>query len=486
MNILIVNYNTQKLTSACIKSVNKHTPGTNIYVFDNSDKEPFVNEFENVKVIDNTKGNIVNFDEILSKYPDKTEYAGKSGYGSAKHTISIDKCFDIINDNFILLDSDVLIKKDISVFYDNDYAYTGLVSKTDNVSLPRLLPFICFLNVNELKKKGIRYFIGNQICGLTSDSDKYDTGASLVINAENLPHKDINIYEYITHYACGSWYNLPGFKGNKLSEDEWLNMHKNLWCDNTNVDIFICTHKDFKKPVSNNVYKVIDSRDIKQKLYGLDDKELSEFYQHIFVADNYKLKDYVGFCHYRRYFSFMDDIPNVDEIFKRCDVIVGNVIKYKKSIKDCYESWHNIDDLNVLSDIIKNNYNEYYNAYNSYINGNIMFACNMFIMKKEDFLDCVNFLKNVLKDLITIIGVDIDKRIEENKEKYIKNFYPNNTAEYQHRIYAYLLERIVGVYIIKKFTKIKTYKIKITEDKYKKEKNVDTIEEKQKLQENQK
>ena len=467
INILIVNYNTQKLTTACIQSINKHTPNTNIFVFDNSDKEPFVNNFDNVRVIDNTNGGIINFDEVLSKYTEKTEYAGKSGYGSAKHTMSIDKCFDIINDNFILLDSDVLVKKDISVFYDENYVYAGIISRTDKVSLPRLLPFICFLNVKLLKKKGIRYFSGNQICGLTKDSDKYDTGASLVIDTKDFLYKEINIYNYVEHYACGSWHNLPGFSGRKVSEDEWLNAHKSLWKDSSDkLDIFICTHKDFKKQVNNEVYKVIDSREIKEKVYGLDDKEMSELYQHIYIAENYDLKDYVGFCHYRRYFSFMDNIPDVDEIFKDYDAIIGGVKTYKKSVREYYGIWHNIDDLNILSDIIKNKYPDYYKAYESYMNNNTMFACNMFIMKKDDFLECARLLKSVLKDLVEVIGLDVDKRIEKNKDKYLKKFSPNDTAEYQHRIYGYLLERLVGVYIVKHFRKLKAYKILITEQKY--------------------
>ena len=198
----------------------------------------------------------------------------------------------------------------------------------------------------------------------------------------------------------------------------------------------------------------------------MSDKELSELFHHIFVADNYKLKDYVGFCHYRRYFSFMDNIPDVNEIFKNYDAIVGNVIKYKNTVRGCYEEWHNIDDLNILSDIIKNKYEEYYEAYNTYMNNNTIFACNMFIMKKDDFLKCTKLLKSVLKDLIEVIGFDIDKRIENNKEKYLKNFYPNNTVEYQHRIYGYLLERMVGVFIVKHFKKLKWYNIIVTEDKY--------------------
>jgi hypothetical protein len=87
-------------------------------------------------------------------------------------------------------------------------------------------------------------------------------------------------------------------------------------------------------------------------------------------------------------------------------------------------------------------------------------------MKKDDFLKCTKLLKSVLKDLIEVIGFDIDKRIENNKEKYLKNFYPNNTVEYQHRIYGYLLERMVGVFIVKHFKKLKWYNIIVTEDKY--------------------
>jgi GT2 family glycosyltransferase len=63
INIMIVNFNTQILTDICIQSINKHTKNTNIYVFDNSDKQPFINTFGNVTVLDNTNGQIINFEE---------------------------------------------------------------------------------------------------------------------------------------------------------------------------------------------------------------------------------------------------------------------------------------------------------------------------------------------------------------------------------------------------------------------------------------
>ena len=57
-NILIVHYNTPELTLATIKSVRKHTPGCYFYVFDNSDKYPFVPDRNDICVFDNTKGAI--------------------------------------------------------------------------------------------------------------------------------------------------------------------------------------------------------------------------------------------------------------------------------------------------------------------------------------------------------------------------------------------------------------------------------------------
>ena len=56
----------------------------------------------------------------------------------------------------------------------------------------------------------------------------------------------------------------------------------------------------------------------------------------------------------------------------------------------------------------------------------------------------------------------------ENKDKYIKDFYPNNTIEYQYRIYGYLLERLVNVFILKNFKNPKFSRVLITEQKYNK------------------
>ena len=65
VNICIVHYNTPLLTECLIKSINKFTPDSKIYIFDNSDKYPFTYKQHNIIYFDNTKGEIINFDEWL-------------------------------------------------------------------------------------------------------------------------------------------------------------------------------------------------------------------------------------------------------------------------------------------------------------------------------------------------------------------------------------------------------------------------------------
>ena len=69
-------------------------------------------------------------------------------------------------------------------------------------------------------------------------------------------------------------------------------------------------------------------------------------------------------------------------------------------------------------------------------------------------------------EYLNVVGTDINKRIEDNKDKYLKDYYPNNTVEYQYRIGGYLAERLTNIFLMKKFKKMKIYNVIITEDKY--------------------
>ena len=245
----------------------------------------------------------------------------------------------------------------------------------------------------------------------------------------------------------------------------------------SNLDIFIGTQKTFDPKVTNNVYKIIvGNHEINNNSSlelinckhdsELDDTFYSELYMLYYVAKNYPLKKYTGFCHNRKYFNFLDNIPNLDEIFNEYDAIVGKPLQYGISIKQQYASCHNIEDLYIIGGILADKYPHYQNMWHNFINGKIMLPYNMFIMKTEDFKKYIKFVFDVLDEYVNIVGTDIYKRIENNKEKYLKGFSPNNTVEYQYRIGGYLGERLTNVFIMANFERMKTYPIIITESKY--------------------
>lgn len=232
-----------------------------------------------------------------------------------------------------------------------------------------------------------------------------------------------------------------------------------------NLKIFICTHKEFEPIVHNEAYKIINAKEIDSKL-PLKDNFYSELYPFKYVADNFELPKYVGVCHYRRYFSFLDDVPNMDEIFSEYDAVCSKPMVFEQSVKEQWATLHNIEDLYIVGGIIADRFPHLSKLWHNFINGNIFIPYNMFIMKREDFKEYIDFIFYVLDKYLKIVGTDINKRIYDNYEKYIKDFYPNNTVEYQYRIGGYIAERLTNLFMMYKFNKIKTYPVIVTEDKY--------------------
>ena len=218
INIMIVHYNTPDLTECLVKSINKFTPDSKIYIFDNSDKLPFVAKFDNVEVIDNTNGEIIDFIKFRKRFIRTDE-----PFYSPKHCYTIQKFIDLYNIPFILLDSDVLLKKDISELYDERYAFIGGYRRK------RIAPFICFINSEKLKQSGVKYFDENHMLGINGSTE--DTGCMLYRNEDKLEHRIIDFNDYIEHYSGGSYdqkiFNM--LHRGQATKEEWLKQHKDLY-----------------------------------------------------------------------------------------------------------------------------------------------------------------------------------------------------------------------------------------------------------------
>lgn len=227
MDILTVHYNTPALVEVLVRSIRRYTDCA-IHIFDNSDEDPFVKKMDGVEVIDNTRGQIFNFAELLEQYPDRKPGLF-SCFGSAMHTKSVDACFDLLPNGFILMDSDILLKGDFTWIWDESKAWVGEI-KNDGpkgVYVDRVLPFLCYINVPMCRKHGVRYFNGEWMWNLTAKEPNkfYDTGAWFLRATEGLPHKEFVVDDYIEHFKHGSHEFL------NIDLYDWIMEHKALWAD---------------------------------------------------------------------------------------------------------------------------------------------------------------------------------------------------------------------------------------------------------------
>lgn len=284
--VVIVHFNTPEITRAAVLSLKRTTPDCNITIFDNSDTRPFV-KMDGVSIIDNTKGQIIDFKKFLDRYPDKQPV--ENDWGSAKHCYTIDRLFDYFPDGFVLMDSDVLVKKDISYFFNPDVVTVGEIYKYWKPHRkPRLLPYLCWINVPMCRKYNIRYFDDNRNFRLknTQHPSMYDTGASFLEDCSDvgLTMRIIQLSHYIEHLGNASWRDK--------NWKRWLNEHKTLY------DMEEVKTKTTQKSEQNDKYLVVipyfaggaQGREIEYSVAGWR-RHFKEPYQIVIVGDYHPVID---------------------------------------------------------------------------------------------------------------------------------------------------------------------------------------------------
>ena len=105
---------------------------------------------------------------------------------------------------------------------------------------------------------------------------------------------------------------------------------------------------------------------------------------------------YIGLSHYRRYFNFLDDIPDFDKLFENYDIILSNNFTLNITLEAQYCSGHLCKSLYDVIEILKELKPEYYNTAIESIKAKDGYFFNMFIMKKEDFFKYCEFIYDIL------------------------------------------------------------------------------------------
>lgn len=108
---------------------------------------------------------------------------------------------------------------------------------------------------------------------------------------------------------------------------------------------------------------------------------------------NLKDVEYIGFCHYRRFFDIKTE--NIERILQQKDAIVIKILFD-------HPMWHEIiqfvslEDMTILLMALKKKYPDYEESLLQYMNGHTLYAKNMFICRKELFDQYAAWLFDVL------------------------------------------------------------------------------------------
>lgn len=226
-----------------------------------------------------------------------------------------------------------------------------------------------------------------------------------------------------------------------------------------NLKILICCHKSCDLP-NDDVYLPVqvgaalseqdlgmqrddsDATGICDNISGKNKNycELTALYwawknhSHIFPDTNF-----VGISHYRRFFY----VPGKRDIhfLENGGVIIPKLKLYPYSVENAYRIEHESFDIDVLKSVVTELYPECEESLLKVLRGNKTTVCNMFIASKDFFDSYCRWLFSIL--------FEVEKRV-----------HIDHYSDYQKRIFGFMSERLLYVYLLKNHIRIKEEKIK--------------------------
>ena len=167
-----------------------------------------------------------------------------------------------------------------------------------------------------------------------------------------------------------------------------------------------------------------------------------EMTAHYWIWKNVVDCEYVGLCHYRRYFGVDITESNIDQLMQDVDVILVEPSYYIDSVYSYFAKFVGAENMTILSFVMKKRYPDYYETLQTICDGVKFHPFNMLICRKPLFDQYCEWMFTILEEC----------------EKYIKPA-PYTNAK---RALAYMAEMLTGVYFIHRQMKIKSvpyYKI---------------------------
>lgn len=226
------------------------------------------------------------------------------------------------------------------------------------------------------------------------------------------------------------------------------------------TQIFVMTHRKFNIPLEPFYVPLHVGRAVAEDLGYLGDdmgdsiSEFNKYYGELtglyWLWKNYHDVDVIGICHYRRY--FLNDKGQLmtqeeyEQVMTEADIMVSNTVRVEQTYKDFYAEAHNVDDLLMTGEVIKELYPEDYPAFCKVIEGNECYFGNLCVTTKKIFDEYCEWLFSIFSVLADRLDV-------------------STYDAYHQRIFGFLSENLLKVYIVARDLKVKEGKIGITSEK---------------------
>jgi hypothetical protein len=222
------------------------------------------------------------------------------------------------------------------------------------------------------------------------------------------------------------------------------------------VKIFVVAHKPFGMPEGEALVPIHVGRAVsryKEEMadYMGDDtgKNISEknpsyceMTAHYWIWKNVKDTDYVGVCHYRRYFGMDITEENIKPLMADADVIMVEPSWYMDSVYAYFAKFMGAENMTILAEVMKRQCPEYFETLEKVCDGVKFHPFNMLLCKKELFDEYCEWMFSILEACENIVRPA-----------------PYTNAR---RALAYMAEMLTGVYFLHRGMRIKSvpyYKI---------------------------
>lgn len=236
--------------------------------------------------------------------------------------------------------------------------------------------------------------------------------------------------------------------------------------------IFVMTHKRYDEP-ADTLYRTLQvGKAVGEELpYQGDDTgenisdqnpyygELTGYY---WIWKNYSMDDAIGICHYRRYFlneqGCLLNESEIEKILTEYDVIVPEANVSTQCNLQGYAESHNVEDLLAVGKTIARLTPEYKESFEYVMQEKRSYYANLLVTSHAHFDEYCSWLFLILKESEKLIDV-------------------SSYDAYHRRVYGFLSELLLMVWIHKNGFKVYETRVGITSEK------AETIELKQKLAE---